>query len=75
VPFFFASYGIEYIVARIMAETPDSGLQDLPYPGLRLVVRKANLTTYGVMFVCHIHLARHRVATPSTACRMPTPQR
>jgi hypothetical protein len=51
VPFFFASYSIEGTVARIMAETPDSGLQDIPYPGLRLAVRNANLITYGFMIV------------------------
>jgi hypothetical protein len=50
VPFFFASYGIEYLVMKFMVEMPE-GPPNLAYPRVRIAVRNANLITYGAMFV------------------------
>jgi hypothetical protein len=51
VPFFFASYGIEYLVIRFMVGMPDGGPPNLVYPRVRIAVRNANLISYGSMFV------------------------
>lgn len=51
VPFFFASYGIEYMVIRQMVGMPEGGPPNLAYPRVRIAVRNANLITYGAMFV------------------------
>ena len=51
VPFFFASYGTEYLVMRFMVGAPEGGAPNVAYPRVRIAVRNANLITYGVMFV------------------------
>jgi hypothetical protein len=51
VPFFFASYGIEYLVMRFMVGMPEGGAPNVAYPRVRIAVRNANLITYGAMFV------------------------
>lgn len=51
VPFFFASYGLEYLVMRFMVGMPDGGPPKLAYPNVRVSVRNANLITYGAMFL------------------------
>jgi hypothetical protein len=51
VPFFFASYGIEYLVMRFMVGMPEGGPPNVAYPRIRIAVRNANLITYGAMFV------------------------
>ena len=50
VPFFFASYAIEYRVIKSVVGMPE-GSPNLAYPRVRIAVRNANLVTYGVMFV------------------------
>ena len=51
VPFFFASYALEYLVMRFMVGMPEGGPPNLAYPHVRTSVRNANLITYGAMFV------------------------
>jgi hypothetical protein len=51
VPFFFASYGIEYLVVKAMVGKPEGGPPNLAYPRVRIAVRNANLVTYGAMFL------------------------
>lgn len=51
VPFFFASYGIEYFVMAHMIGMPSGGTENLAYPRIRTAVRNANLVTYGAMFI------------------------
>jgi hypothetical protein len=51
VPFFFASYGIEYLVIKSMVGMPEGGPPNLAYSRVRIAVRNANLITYGAMFV------------------------
>ncbi|MGB6875921.1 MAG: hypothetical protein WBD87_07780 [Candidatus Acidiferrales bacterium] len=51
IPFFFASYGIEYLVLHFMVGMPEGGPPNLAYPRVRIAVRNANLVTYGAMFV------------------------
>lgn len=51
VPFFFASYGLEYLIMRFMVGMPDGGPPKLAYPHVRVSVRNANLITYGAMFL------------------------
>lgn len=51
VPFFFASYGIEYLVIKQMVGVPEGGPLNLTYPRVRIAVRNANLITYGAMFL------------------------
>jgi hypothetical protein len=51
VPFFFASYGIEYRVIKSMVGMPEGGPPNLAYSRVRIAVRNANLITYGAMFV------------------------
>jgi hypothetical protein len=51
IPFFFASYGIEYFVVRSMVGAPEGGPANLAYRRVRIAVRNANLITYGAMFV------------------------
>ena len=51
VPFFFASYGIEYLVMAHMIGMPSGGPANLEYPRIRTTVRNANLVTYGAMFI------------------------
>jgi len=51
VPFFFASYWIEYRVIKFMVGRPKHGLPVLDYPRVRIAVRNANLVTYGAMFL------------------------
>jgi hypothetical protein len=51
VPFFFASYGIEYFVMAYMIGMPSGGPENLAYPRIRTAVRNANLVTYGAMFI------------------------
>src|SRR6266481_1204845 len=50
VPFFFASYGIEYRIIRTMVG-PEGDPANLAYPRVRNAVRNANLITYGAMFL------------------------
>lgn len=51
IPFFFPSYGIEYLIVRSIVGTPDGGPSNPAYPQVRIAVRNANLVTYGLMFV------------------------
>ncbi len=51
VPFFLASYAIEYRVMKFMVGMPQGGPPTLAYPRVRTAVRNANLITYGAMFV------------------------
>jgi hypothetical protein len=51
VPFFLASYGIEYLVVSHMVGMPEGGPPNVGYPRVRIAVRNANLITYGLMFV------------------------
>lgn len=51
IPFFFASYWVEYRVIKRMVGKPEGGLPILAYPRVRIAVRNANLITYGAMFV------------------------
>jgi len=51
IPFFFASYWIEYRVIKFMVGKPKHGLPALDYPKVRIAVRNANLVTYGIMFL------------------------
>jgi hypothetical protein len=51
IPFFFASYWIEYLVVRRMVGRPDGDEPNLTYPRIRTAVRNANLVTYGAMFL------------------------
>jgi hypothetical protein len=51
VPFFFASYAVEYFVVRLMVGMRDDTLPVLTMPRVRVAVRNANLVTYGAMFV------------------------
>lgn len=51
VPFFFASYYIEYLVLKFMVGTSEGGPPNLACPRVRIAVRNANLITYGAMFV------------------------
>ena len=64
VPFFFASYGTEYLVMKHMVGMPEGGNPKLAYPRVRIAVRNANLITYGAMFAASsvwlVILFRHR---------------
>jgi hypothetical protein len=51
VPFFFASYGLEYLVMAYMIGMPEGGPENLAYPRVKRAVRNANLVTYGTMFI------------------------
>ena len=51
VPFFFASYAVEYLVIRLIVGMRDDTLPNLQYSRVRVAVRNANLVTYGAMFV------------------------
>lgn len=51
IPFFFASYWIEYFVVRKMVGTPDGEPSNLAHVRVRTAVRNANLITYGIMFL------------------------
>jgi len=51
IPFFFASYWIEYFVVRKMVGTRDEQPSNLAYARVRTAVRNANLVTYGIMFI------------------------
>jgi len=51
VPFFLASYGIEYLVVSYMVGMPEGGPPNLAYCRIRIAVRNANLVTYGAMFI------------------------
>jgi len=49
VPFFFASWGIEYLVFDYMLGMPDGDPSDRTSSRIRVAVRNANLITYGLM--------------------------
>jgi hypothetical protein len=51
IPFFFASYWIEYFVVRKMVRAPDLESSNLARARVRTAVRNANLITYGIMFL------------------------
>ena len=51
IPFFFASYWIEYFIVRRMVGMTDGLPPNLAYPRVRIAVRNANLVTYGAMFL------------------------
>lgn len=51
VPFFFASYLVEYLVIRDRIGKPEGDRPNLGYPRVRIAVRNANLITYGIMFL------------------------
>ncbi|MFZ0739398.1 MAG: hypothetical protein WBL70_08800 [Candidatus Acidiferrales bacterium] len=64
VPFFFASYWVEYFVIKRMVGMPEGGPPNLAYPRVRIAVRNANLITYGAMFLATtvwllVELPRH----------------
>jgi len=44
-PFFFASYGVEYLVMRFMVGMREGAPPNLAYPRVRIAVRNANLIT------------------------------
>jgi hypothetical protein len=48
IPFFFASYGVEYTVVRLMMRNDDVSEAELL--DVRIAVRNANLATYTAMF-------------------------
>jgi hypothetical protein len=54
VPFFLASYVIEYRVMKFMVGMPEDGPPNLAYSRVRIAVRDANLVTYGAMFVATV---------------------
>ena len=51
IPFFLASYGIEYLVVKFMVGMPEGGPPNRSYPRVRIAVRNANFITYGLMLV------------------------
>lgn len=51
VPFFFASYLVEYLAIQDRIGEPDGDRPNLGYPRVRIAVRYANLITYGIMFL------------------------
>jgi len=51
VPFFFASYWVEYLVMKRILDKREGQPPDFTYGKLRIAVRNANLVTYGAMFV------------------------
>jgi len=51
VPFFLASYGIEYLIVRHVVGIADGGPPNLSYPRVRIAVWNANLLTCAFMFV------------------------
>ena len=51
IPFYFASYGIEYFIVAWIVGMPQGGPPNLAYPRVRITVRNANLVTYGLMFL------------------------
>jgi len=51
VPFFFASYWIEYRIVKSELAKPEGGPKDLAHSRVRIAVRNANLITYGAMFI------------------------
>jgi len=51
IPFFFASYWIEYLIVRRLVGRSDGEPSTLMYPRVRIAVRNANLVTYGAMFL------------------------
>ena len=51
VPFFLASYGIEYLVVSYMVGMPEGGPANVAFPRVRIAVRNANLVTYALMFI------------------------
>lgn len=51
IPFFFASYWIEYLVVRKMVGTSEGAPSNLGHARVRAAVRNANLVTYGIMFL------------------------
>lgn len=51
VPFFFVSYGVEYLVLYHMVGVPEGGPPNVAYPRVRVAVRNANLVTYGAMVI------------------------
>jgi hypothetical protein len=54
IPFFFASYGIEYLILWFMIGEPEGGAPNLAYKRVRIAVRNANLVTYGAMFIATV---------------------
>jgi hypothetical protein len=64
VPFFFASYCVEYFVIKWMVGMPAGGPPNVAYSRVRIAVRNANLITYGAMFLATtvwllVELPRH----------------
>lgn len=49
IPFFFASYGVEYTVVRLLMRNDD--LSEAALRDVRIAVRNANLVTYALLFV------------------------
>jgi hypothetical protein len=59
VPFFFASYGVEYVVIKHMLGMPEGGTSRLSSQRIRTAVRNSNLVTYGIMaFVTSVLMIR-----------------
>ncbi|HKO05333.1 MAG TPA: hypothetical protein VJW51_11320 [Candidatus Acidoferrales bacterium] len=50
VPFFFASYWVEYQVMKRILDRRKGQPPDFTYGAMRIAVRNANLVTYGAMF-------------------------
>jgi hypothetical protein len=49
IPFFFASYGVEYVVVRLMMRKED--LSEAALRDVRIAVRNANLVSYALLFI------------------------
>jgi hypothetical protein len=49
VPFFFASYGVEYLVIKQMLGMPEGNPSNLTSRRIRVAVRNSNLVTYAIM--------------------------
>lgn len=49
VPFFFASYGVEYAIINHMLGMPEGDPSNLTSRRIRAAVRNSNLVTYGIM--------------------------
>jgi hypothetical protein len=49
IPFFFASYGVEYVVVHLMMRKED--LSEAALRDVRIAVRNANLVSYALLFI------------------------
>jgi hypothetical protein len=51
VPFFVASYAVEYLIINHMLGMPEGDPSNLTSQRIRAAVRNANLVTYGIMAI------------------------